>query len=132
VSASCNRVAVTEGHLESVSIELEQKVEPEQIIQAWNGFTGNQLVRKLPSAPEQPIKYLENPAYPQPRLHRNFAARMGVSTGRLRKCSLFDYKYSVLSHNTVRGAAGGAILNAELIAAQGLLGTSPPQTGDIK
>lgn len=119
ISAHCNRVSVTDGHLECVSVKLKTKPSKEQIINAWNSFKGEPQNLLLPSAPEKAIHYFENDMCPQPKLHRNLDKGMAVSIGRLRECSLFDYKFAILSHNTVRGAAGGAILNAELLVKKG-------------
>ena len=121
VSAQCNRVGVIDGHTETVQIKLSKKASKQDIINCWQQFKSEPQDLKLPSAPVQPIHYFDNPAYPQPRLHRNIENGMGVSVGRLRECNLFDYKFVVLSHNTIRGAAGGAILCAELLKAKNLL-----------
>ena len=121
ISAQCNRVGVLDGHTETVQVKLSKNASPQDIIDCWQQFKSEPQELRLPSAPNQPIHYFDNPAYPQPRLHRNLENGMGVSVGRLRECKLFDYKFVVLSHNTVRGAAGGAILCAELLMAKGLL-----------
>jgi len=121
ISASCNRVAVVDGHLESVQIKLKNKPTKEDILEVWKNFKGEPQTHNLPLAPLQPIHYFYEDKYPQPRLHRNIDKGMAVAVGRLRECSLFDYKFSILSHNTVRGAAGGAILCAELMDVKGLL-----------
>jgi len=121
ISAQCNRVAVTDGHLECVSVSLSQKVSEEEIIKVWQGFTAEPQKLKLPSAPKHPLYYFEEDNYPQPKLHRNLDKGMAASIGRLRKCNIFDYKFNVLSHNTIRGAAGGAILNAEMMIQKGYL-----------
>lgn len=118
ISAQTHRVAVKDGHLEAVQVTLEKKAKPEEIINAWQNFNALPQKLKLHSAPEKPIYYFVEKNYPQPRLHRDIDKGMAVSTGRLRECSLFDYKFEVLSHNTVRGAAGGAILCAELMLAE--------------
>ena len=115
ISAQTHRVAVKDGHLEAVQIRLKKKVSKEEIIKAWNSFTSEPQKLKLFSAPAKPIHYFEEKNYPQPRLHRDIDKGMAASIGRLRECNLFDYKFEVLSHNTVRGAAGGAILCAELM-----------------
>ena len=119
VSAHCNRVPVEDGHTESVSIKLGRKAQPEEIISAWNDFRCTAQKLKLPSAPEQPVIYDPAPDRPQPRLDINRGAGMSAVVGRLRPCNLFDWKFTVLSHNTIRGAAGAAILNGELLKAQG-------------
>lgn len=121
ISAQCNRVSVLDGHTETVQIKLTKNASKQDIIDCWQAFNSEPQELQLPSAPIQPIHYFDNPFYPQPRLHRNLEKGMAVSVGRLRECKLFDYKFVVLSHNTVRGAAGGAILCAELLKAKDLL-----------
>jgi aspartate-semialdehyde dehydrogenase len=121
VSAHCNRVAVEDGHTESVSLQLHQPAQAEEIIAAWNEFRCLPQKLKLPSAPEQPVIYDSAPDRPQPRLDRDRGRGMSAVVGRLRPCSIFDWKFTVLSHNTIRGAAGAAILNGELLRAQGYL-----------
>lgn len=121
ISASTNRVAVIDGHTESVQVELEKKATAEEIIAAWESFTSEAQQLDLPFAPLKPIHYFHEDKYPQPRLHRNIDKGMAVSVGRLRPCNLFDWKFTVLSHNTIRGAAGGAILCAELMVIKGLV-----------
>lgn len=121
VSAHCNRVAVEDGHTESVSIKLSTPATREAIIAAWQDFRGEPQHLDLPSAPAQPIVYTEIPDRPQPRLDIHVGKGMSTVIGRLRPCNLFDWKFTVLSHNTIRGAAGAAILNAELLKAKGLL-----------
>lgn len=120
ISASCNRVAVQDGHLECVSVKLGRSASPEEIKSAWKEFTAEPQQLHLPMAPAHPLYYFEEPNYPQPKIHRNQDKGMAVSIGRLRPCSLLDYKFVLLSHNTIRGAAGGAILNAELAFKKGL------------
>lgn len=120
ISAQCNRIAVMDGHLESISVKLGKAAALNEIKAAWRQFSSEPQRFKLPSAPEQPIHYFEEEQFPQPRLHRNLDKGMAVSVGRLRKCPVLDYKFTVLSHNTIRGAAGGAILNAELMVKQGI------------
>ena len=115
ISAQCNRVPVIDGHLSSVQVRLKQKASRSDILDAWETFSAEPQERKLPFAPVQPIHYFTEPFYPQPRLHRDLEKGMAVSVGQLRECPIFDFKFSVLSHNTVRGAAGGAILCAELM-----------------
>jgi len=121
ISAQCNRVAVLEGHLETVQVKLEKKVSINDVLKCFNSFNPEPQRLNLPFAPTKPICYFEEEAYPQPRLHCNFDKGMGVAIGRLRKDSLFDFKFVVMSHNTIRGAAGGAILCAELLKAKGYL-----------
>lgn len=119
VSAHCNRVPVEDGHTESVSLKLGRKAQPEEIIAAWNDYRCTAQKLKLPSAPEQPVIYDPTPDRPQPRLDIHRGKGMSAVVGRLRPCNLFDWKFTVLSHNTIRGAAGAAILNGELLKAQG-------------
>ncbi|MCB0282581.1 MAG: aspartate-semialdehyde dehydrogenase [Calditrichae bacterium] len=121
ISAQCNRVHVSDGHLESVSVKLGKKAAKNELIEAWNNFSGEPQNLKLPMAPEQAVQYFNEPNYPQPRLHRMLGKGMTVSVGRLQECPLLDFKFNVLSHNTIRGAAGGAILNAELLYKKGYL-----------
>ena len=121
MSAQCNRVAVEDGHTESVSIKLTKKAKPEEIIQAWNGFRSLPQELKLPSAPEQPVVYVTPSDRPQPRFDSDRGNGMTTTVGRLRPCGVLDWKFTVLSHNTIRGAAGAALLNAELLKVQGYL-----------
>ena len=121
VSAQCNRVPVVDGHLECVSVSLRRSASEEEIRAAWEAFSGEPQALDLPSAPRRPIHYLEGDRAPQPRLHRDLEGGMAVSIGRLRPDPILDYKFVVLSHNTIRGAAGGALLCAELALARGLL-----------
>jgi aspartate-semialdehyde dehydrogenase len=118
ISAQTHRVAVKDGHLEAVQINLKTKVKAEEIIKVWKNFRALPQKLKLYSAPLNPIYYFSENNYPQPRLHRDIDKGMASSIGRLRECNLFDFKFEVLSHNTVRGAAGGAILCAELMLAE--------------
>jgi len=122
MSAQCNRVAVEDGHTEAVTVKLKKKAKPAEIIAAWNEFRAEPQKLGLPSAPAQPVAYLEQPDRPQPRFDVDAGTGMTATVGRLRPCSVFDWKFTVLSHNTIRGAAGAAILNAELLKAQGYLG----------
>ncbi len=122
MSAHCNRVAVEDGHTESVSVKLKRKVGTEQIIATWNKFRSVPQELRLPSAPEQPVRYLGSPDRPQPRFDVDGDGGMAASVGRLRPCGVFDWKFTVLSHNTIRGAAGAALLNAELLKVKGYLG----------
>ena len=121
MSAQCNRVAVEDGHTESVSIKLTNKAKPEDILHAWNEFRSLPQQLRLPSAPEQPIVYVTPNDRPQPRLDSDRGNGMATTIGRLRPCGVLDWKFTVLSHNTIRGAAGAALLNAELLKVQGYL-----------
>src|SRR5260221_431 len=120
--AHCNRVAVEDGHTESVSLKLRKPAQAEEIIAAWNEFRCLPQKLKLPTAPEQPVIYESAPDRPQPRLDRDRGRGMSAVVGRLRPCNIFDWKFTVLSHNTIRGAAGAAVLNGELLQAQGSIG----------
>jgi aspartate-semialdehyde dehydrogenase len=122
MSAQCNRVAVEDGHTESVSVKLKQKARPEEIITAWNEFRSVPQELRLPSAPEQPVKYSAAVDRPQPRFDADCGNGMTATVGRLRPCGVLDWKFTVLSHNTIRGAAGAALLNAELLTVKGYLG----------
>ena len=128
VSAQTNRVAVIDGHTLCVSVGLGRKADPEELLEVWRSFRGEPQERRLPTAPHRPVHYLEAEDAPQPRLHRDLDGGMAASVGRLRPCPLLDFKFVTLSHNTIRGAAGGALLVAELAAARGLIpGFTPPQ-----
>jgi aspartate-semialdehyde dehydrogenase len=122
MSAQCNRVAVEDGHTESVSVRLNRKAKPEEMIAAWNSFRAEPQELQLPSAPKDPVVYFDAPDRPQPRFDIDLGAGMTTSVGRLRPCGVLDWKFTVLSHNTIRGAAGAAVLNAELLKAKGYLG----------
>lgn len=122
MSAQCNRVAVEDGHTESVSIRLKKKAKPEEIIAAWNNYRSEPQELRLPSAPDHPVVYLDANDRPQPRFDVDMGAGMTTAVGRLRPCGVLDWKFTVLSHNTIRGAAGAAVLNAELLKAKGYLG----------
>jgi len=121
MTAHCNRVPVEDGHTESVSIEFKKKTSAEQIIDCWNSFRSVPQELKLPSAPENPLQYVNSPDRPQPRFDVDAGHGMTGTIGRLRPCSLLDWKFTVLSHNTIRGAAGAALLNAELLKVRGYL-----------
>jgi aspartate-semialdehyde dehydrogenase len=121
VSATTTRVPVHDGHTGSISVGLEQKPPLDAIIDAWRSFKGRPQALELPSAPPQPIVYLTEPNRPQPSLDVHRGGGMTVSVGRLRACPVLDYKFIALGHNTIRGAAGAAILNAELMHREGLL-----------
>ncbi|MGI8745384.1 MAG: aspartate-semialdehyde dehydrogenase [Bryobacteraceae bacterium] len=115
VSAHCNRVPVVDGHLVAISVELERKVSERELIDAWSGFRSLPQERMLPSAPPLPIQYMEEKDRPQPRRDVERDNGMAVYVGRLRPCPVLDYKFIALGHNTIRGAAGAAVLNAELM-----------------
>jgi aspartate-semialdehyde dehydrogenase len=121
LSATTTRVPVRDGHTGSISVGLDQKPTSEAIVDAWRSFRGRPQELNLPSAPKQPVVYLDEVNRPQPLLDANRDGGMTISVGRLRNCPLFDYKFVALGHNTIRGAAGAAILNAELMHAEGLL-----------
>jgi len=122
MSAQCNRVAVEDGHTESVSVKFKKKAEAVEIVDAWTTFRGVAQAKKLPSAPDVPVRYLELSDRPQPRFDVDSGNGMTTTVGRLRPCAVLDWKFTVLSHNTIRGAAGAALLNAELLKVEGYLG----------
>src|SRR6185437_10504611 len=113
-------VSVEDGHTESVSIKLSRKATREEILDAWREFTPL-AGRNLPTAPEQPVQFTPQEDRPQPRLDKMRGNGMATTVGRLRPCTLLDWKFTVLSHNTIRGAAGAALLNAELLVSLGKL-----------
>jgi aspartate-semialdehyde dehydrogenase len=121
VSATTTRVPVQNGHTGSVSVGLDQQPTPAAIIDAWAAFRGRPQELDLPSAPPTPVLYLPEVNRPQPVLDVNRDNGMTVTVGRLRRCPVLDYKFVALGHNTIRGAAGAAILNAELMHREGLL-----------
>jgi aspartate-semialdehyde dehydrogenase len=121
ISAAVTRVPVHNGHTGSIAVTLDQRPDAEAIIAAWNSFRGKPQDLELPSAPLRPIVYLAEPNRPQPALDANRDNGMTVTVGRLRSCPVLDYKFVALGHNTIRGAAGAAILNAELMHREGLL-----------
>ena len=121
ISAAVTRVPVHDGHTVSISVALEQKPDADAVIAAWNGFRGRPQELELPSAPAQPIVYLTEANRPQPALDAHRDGGMTVTVGRLRRCPVLDYKFVALGHNTIRGAAGAAILNAELMHRERLL-----------
>ena len=122
ISAHCNRVAVEDGHTESVSIKFKKRATAEKIINVWREFRGMVADLNLPFSPAEPIFYDDRVDRPQPRLDLERGHGMTVSCGRLRPCTLLDWKFTLLSHNTIRGAAGAALLNAELLKSKGYLG----------
>lgn len=121
VSAQCNRVPVIDGHTEAVSLRLRTRATAEDVAEAMRAWRSPLSGRDLPSAPEHPLVVLADPRYPQPRRHAMLGGGMTVSVGRVQHCPVLGVKFVLLSHNTIRGAAGGAILNAELMHADGLL-----------
>lgn len=128
MSATCTRVPVTDGHLVNISVELAESPSLDAIIAAWQDFIADEPVASLPSAPAHPLQYLPQVDRPQPRRDRNAGGGMMTSIGRLRECPVLGYKFAALSHNTIRGAAGCSILNAELLAVKGYLGDFRPET----
>jgi aspartate-semialdehyde dehydrogenase len=112
---------VSDGHTAAVFVSFEKKPTKEEILAAWAEFSGKPQELELPSAPEQFITYFEEDNRPQAKLDRDIYGGMGVTVGRLREDKLFDYKFVGLSHNTLRGAAGGAVLIAELLYREGYI-----------
>lgn len=121
ITAQCLRVPVADGHMAAVFVKLKHRASKEEIIEKWRTFSGHAQKLQLPSAPRQFLTYFEEDNRPQTKLDRDLENGMGISVGRLREDAVFDYKFVSLSHNTLRGAAGGAVLMAELLCAQGYL-----------
>lgn len=121
ISAHCNRVPVMDGHMACVSVKFEKKPTREQMLEAWRGFRGLPQELNLPSAPPHPIIYKDEPDRPQTRYDRDNEKGMAVTVGRLRECNVLDYRFVGLSHNMIRGAAGGSILTAELLKSKGYI-----------
>jgi aspartate-semialdehyde dehydrogenase len=121
ITTQCIRVPVTDGHLAAVFISFEKKPSKEEIVNRWRSFSGRPQQLKLPSAPQPFITYFDEDNRPQTRLDRDAENGMGITAGRLREDILYDYKFVSLSHNTVRGAAGGGVLIAELLKAEGFI-----------
>ena len=121
ITSQCIRVPVTDGHTAAVFVSFEEKPTKEEILEAWKSFKGKPQTLGLPSAPEQFITYFEEDNRPQAKLDRDLYGGMGVSVGRLREDTVYDYKFVGLSHNTLRGAAGGAVLIAELLYREGYI-----------
>jgi aspartate-semialdehyde dehydrogenase len=121
VSAQCNRVPVQDGHLESVRVKLSSKATIEEVAQAFASFTGLPQELELPTAPARPVIVRTEKDRPQPRLDRDAENGMATVIGRISKDTIFDFKFTLISHNTIRGAAGAALLNAELLAARELI-----------
>ena len=119
ITCQCIRVPVLNGHTAAVFVKFRKKPTKEQILEAWANFRGPAQELDLPSAPKQFLHYFTEPDRPQPKLDRNTENGMAVCIGRLREDTLFDYKFACMSHNTLRGAAGGGVLLAELLAAKG-------------
>ncbi|MGM9681375.1 MAG: aspartate-semialdehyde dehydrogenase [Eubacteriales bacterium] len=121
ITTQCIRVPVTDGHTAAVFVNFNKKPTKEEILECWHSYEGEPQILGLPSAPKQFLTYFEEDNRPQSTLDRNLYGGMGVSIGRLREDSVFDYKFVGLSHNTLRGAAGGAVLIAELLCAKGYI-----------
>jgi aspartate-semialdehyde dehydrogenase len=121
VSAHCNRVQVVDGHTETVSVEFATKPSEADVRRALEAFSAVPQQRNLPSAPAHPVIYMEQANRPQPRKDAERERGMAAFVGRLRPCPVLDWKFVVLSHNTIRGAAGAAVLNAELMQSEGML-----------
>lgn len=121
ITTQCIRVPVSDGHMAAVFVSFEQKPSKETILELWNSYQGKPQTYGLPSAPKQFLKYIPEDNRPQTRLDRDYENGMGITVGRLREDSLFDYKFVSLSHNTLRGAAGGGVLIAELLVKEGYL-----------
>ena len=121
IGAQCHRVNVQDGHLEAVSAGFRQPPSRDRLVEALSTFRSLPQELNLPSAPHRPVVCLEEPDRPQPRLDRNLEKGMATVVGRIRPCPILDYKFDLLGHNTIRGAAGAAILNAELLRARGML-----------
>ena len=121
ITTQCIRVPVLDGHMAAAFVSFEKKPSKEAIIELWENYKGKPQILGLPSAPKQLIKYMTEDNRPQTKLDRDYENGMGVTVGRLREDIMFDYKFVSLSHNTVRGAAGGAVLIAELLKAEGYL-----------
>jgi len=123
ITAQCLRVPVSDGHMAAVFVAFDHKPSREQILSAWKEYAGRPQALKLPSAPLPFLHYFEDDARPQSRLDRDLGHGQAVSIGRLRPDRVFDWRFVALSHNTLRGAAGGAVLTAELLSADGYLAT---------
>jgi len=121
VSAHCNRVPVVDGHLVTISVALSSKPGLTDLLHAFETFDGVPQQRRLPSAPAKPVSYMPQNDRPQPRQDAERERGMAAYVGRLRACPVLDYKFVALTHNTIRGAAGGAVLNAELMHSEGML-----------
>ena len=120
-TAQCLRVPVSDGHMAAVFVSFKNKPSKEEILDIWKNFSGVPQELNLPHAPKQFINYFTEDNMPQTNLHRNLENGMAISVGRLREDTQYDYKFVCLSHNTLRGAAGGAVLLAELLCAKGYM-----------
>lgn len=120
-TAQCIRVPVSNGHMAAAFVRFENKPTKDEILNIWKSYKGKAQELELPSAPKQFLNYFEEENFPQTKLHRDLEGGMAISIGRLREDTQYDYKFVALSHNTLRGAAGGAVLMAELLAAEGYL-----------
>lgn len=120
-TAQCIRVPVSNGHMAAAFVRFENKPTKDEILNVWKSYKGKAQELELPSAPKQFLNYFEEENFPQTKLHRDLEGGMAISIGRLREDTQYDYKFVALSHNTLRGAAGGAVLMAELLAAEGYL-----------
>ena len=121
VSATCTRVPVVDGHTASIAVELTAKPEEAEILRAFETYTSVPQERNLPSAPRRPVVYMREQNRPQPRKDAERDKGMTAFVGRLRRCPVFDWKFVALTHNTIRGAAGAAVLNGELMYSEGML-----------
>jgi aspartate-semialdehyde dehydrogenase len=121
ITAQCLRVPTADGHFAAVSVAFDKAPSADEIIARWRGFIGRPQKQDLPSAPKPFLTYFEDPFRPQTKLDRDIGNGMGIAIGRLRRDPVFDYRFVALSHNTIRGAAGGAILTAELLVADGYI-----------
>ncbi|MEE0274355.1 MAG: Asd/ArgC dimerization domain-containing protein, partial [Oscillospiraceae bacterium] len=119
ISSQCLRVPVSDGHTAAIFVQFDKKPTKEEVIKAWTEYSGVPQELELPSAPKQFLHYFTEDNRPQAKLDRNLENGMAISIGRLRDDIIWDYKFVCLSHNTLRGAAGGAVLMAELLAAKG-------------
>ena len=120
-TAQCIRVPVSNGHMGAVFVRFENKPSKEEILNIWKEFAGRAQELELPHAPKQFLNYFEEENMPQTKMHRDLEGGMAISVGRLREDTQYDYKFVCLSHNTLRGAAGGAVLMAELLCAEGYM-----------
>lgn len=127
VSATATRVAVIDGHLTNLSISLGQEPSIDAILDAWSSYRAPEGIAHLPSAPEKPVQYLPQIDRPQPRRDRNAGNGMMTSIGRLRECPILGYKFASLTHNTIRGAAGSSVINAEWMAVNGYIDNFQPE-----